>query len=150
MSESSFRRSLTKGVGRRILAMFLLAALLPTIFTAVLAFSEFNRGLETEAAKALRHSAKEYGVEILTRLDLAAEKSSEVVALAEDNGMYSISERDYLLNDFEAIWVVGENGPPMISLGDVSSETSIAMLAVGQLSGQIPRLVLTLRSPGWQ
>ena len=71
MSESSFRRSLTKGVGRRILAMFLLAALLPTIFTAVLAFSEFNRGLETEAAKALRHSAKEYGVEILTRLDLA-------------------------------------------------------------------------------
>ena len=143
MSESSFQKTLTKGVGRRILAMFLFAAIMPMIFTAGLAYFEFNRGLEAEATKALRHRAKEYGEEILTRLNLAAEKSAEVVAQAENNGIYSFSQRDYLLKDFEAIWVVGESAPPTISVAEVSSEISMAMFAGEQVSREMPRLLLT-------
>ena len=69
MSESIIRKTMTRGVGRRILGLFLLAAVVPMLFTAGLAFYEFNRGLEQEAAKSLKGSAKEYGVEILTRLE---------------------------------------------------------------------------------
>jgi len=143
MSESIISKTLTKGVGRRILAMFMLAAIVPMVFTAGLAFSEFNRGLEAEASKALKSSAKEYGVEILTRLDLAAEKSAEVVALAEKNGIYPVFERDYLLNDFAAIWVVGENGPPTVSLGDVSFDSSMETQSTGRLPDSVARLLLT-------
>ncbi len=143
MSESSFQKTLTKGVGRRILAMFLFAAIMPMIFTAGLAYFEFNRGLEAEASNALRQNAKQYGIAILARLDLAAEKSSEVVALAETDGIYTLSQRDYLLNDFEAIWVAGESGPPTIALGDVSAEISTAILQTGRVTGEMPELMLT-------
>ena len=145
MGESIIRKTLTRGVGRRILGMFLLAAIVPVLFTAGLASYEFHRGLEQEASKALKGHAKEYGVEILTRLELAAEKSAAVITIVEEEGIYAISEYDYLLNDFEAVWVVGERGPPTISLGNVSSDISIAMANVGPLPSGMVRLLLTRR-----
>jgi len=143
MGESSIRKTMTRGVGRRILGLFLLAAIVPMLFTAGLAFYEFNRGLEQEAAKSLKGNAKEYGVEILTRLELANEKSAQVVRIVEEEGIYAITEHEYLLNDFEAVWVVGEEGPPTISLGNVSSDISLAMANVGHLPVGETRLLLT-------
>ena len=122
MGESVIRKTMTKGVGRRIFGLFLIAALAPMMLTAGLAFFEFNRTLEQTAAKSLKSSAKEYGVEILTRLELAAEKSAEVVRIVESKGLQALTESDYLLSDFEAIWVIGENGPPTMSLGDISTD----------------------------
>ena len=75
MDDSSISRTLTSGVGRRIFSFFLLAAILPMIFTAWLAWHEFNRGLEGETSRILKNSAKEYGIEVLTRLQLASEKA---------------------------------------------------------------------------
>ena len=143
MSESIIRKTMTRGVGRRILGLFLLAAIVPMLFTAGLAFYEFNRGLQQEAAKSLKGSAKEYGVGILTRLELATEKSAQVVRIVEEEGIYAITEHEYLLNDFEAVWVVGEEGPPTISLGNVSSDVSVAMANIGHLPIGETRLLLT-------
>ncbi len=143
MSESSIRKTMTRGVGRRILGVLMLAAIVPMIFTAGLAYYEFNRGLETEAAKSLKNSAKEYGVEILTRLELATEKSAQVVRIVEEEGIYAITSHEYLLSDFEAVWVVGKDGPPAISSGNVSSDISIAIRNVGHLPSGETRLLLT-------
>jgi diguanylate cyclase (GGDEF)-like protein len=143
MRESSILKTMTKGVGRRILGLFMLAAIVPMLFTAGLAFYEFNRNLELEAAKTLKSSAKEYGVEILTRLELATEKSIQVVRIVEEEGIYAITDHEYLLSDFEAVWVVGEDGPPTISLGNVSLDISRAMASVGHLPSGKTRLLLT-------
>ena len=143
MSESVIKRTLTKGVGRRIFGLFLFAALIPMIFTAGLAFYEFSRSLEQEAANSLKSSAKTYGVDILTRLELAGEKASEVVRIVEKDGIYGISEYQYLLNDFEAIWVAQDHGPPTISLGAVASEVSMAINNVGHVPVGEVRLLLT-------
>ncbi len=143
MPESNIRKTMTRGVGRRILSLFLFAAIVPMVFTAGLAFFEFHRSLESEAAKSLKSSAKEYGVEIFTRLELAADKSTQVVRIVEEDGIYAIADHDYLLSDFEAVWVVGEVGPPTISLGSVSSDVTLAMLGASQLASGETRLILT-------
>ena len=132
MSESIIRKTLTKGVGRKILGLFLIAAIVPMLFTGGLAFYEFNRSLETEAARSLKNSAKEYGVEILTRLELATEKATEVIRIVEQQGIDSVSDYRYMLNEFEAIWVVGENGPPIVSVGNTSSEFSRSLIRVSR------------------
>jgi diguanylate cyclase (GGDEF)-like protein len=131
MGESIIRKTMTRGVGRRIFGLFLMAAIAPVILTACLAFFEFNRTLEQSAGKALKSGAKQYGVEILTRLERAAEKSAEVVSIVESKGMQALSESDYLLSDFEAIWVIGEHGPPTMSLGDISTELADTVSSVG-------------------
>ena len=78
MSEGLIRKTLSRGVGKRVLAYFMIAAIVPMLFTAWLAWHEFDRGLEQEAARGLKNSAKEYGVEILSRLQDASrgERSS--------------------------------------------------------------------------
>jgi len=146
MSESIFRNTLTKGVGKKILGLFLLAAIIPMLFTAGLASYEFQRGLEVEAAKSLRNSAKEYGVEILTRLELANERSAEVIRIVEDKGIDSIADYQHMLNDFEAIWVVGKRGAPIIARGDTSSEFSRSLIRTGHIARGETRLQLTPRN----
>ena len=146
MSESNIVKTMTKGVGRRILGLFMLAAIVPMLFTAGLAFYEFNRNLELEAAKSLKSSAKEYGVEILTRLELATEKSIQVVRIVEEEGIHAVTDHEYLLSDFEAVWVVGEEGPPTISLGNVSADIFLAMTDVGHLPIGETRLLLTTQN----
>ena len=75
MSDGAVKQTIKRGVGRQIFSFFLAAAIIPMAFTAWLASHEFNRGLEAESSRALKGSAKEYGVEILTRLELATQKA---------------------------------------------------------------------------
>ncbi len=119
MSGSVIRRTMTKGVGRRILGLFLFVAIIPMLFTAGLAFHEFNRAVEQEAAKTLKDRAKEYGVEIFSRLQLSSEKSLEVIRIVQEEGIQAISNNAYLLNDFDAVWVLGEHRSPEIVLGNI-------------------------------
>jgi diguanylate cyclase (GGDEF)-like protein len=143
MRQSLIRRSLSEGVARRILAMFLLAAIIPMVFTAALAFFEFNRGLEHEVARDLKNSAKEYGVEILTRLELATEKSAEIIRILEADGIETVSGYEYLLNDFEAIWIVGRRGSPIVSQGNELPDISEAVEKFSYLTAGEARVLQT-------
>ena len=52
MSFPSLPVTLKRGVGRRILGFFMLAGLLPVLFTAALAYYEMGRGLNQDASFA--------------------------------------------------------------------------------------------------
>lgn len=143
MREVSIRRTLTEGVGRRILGLLLFAAIVPMVFTAGLAFSEFNRSLKQEAARSLKNSAKQYGVAMLTRLELAEEKSTEVIRIIEEDGIYAIFDYEYLLNDFHAVWLVGDVGPPTLSFGNVSPDVALSISDTSNLPAGGTRLLLT-------
>ena len=54
MSDGAVKQTMKRGVGRQIFAFFLAAAIIPMVFTAGLAWHEFNRGLETESSRALK------------------------------------------------------------------------------------------------
>ncbi len=112
MSDSIIRKVLKPGVGRRIFSLFLFAAVVPLIATALLAYHELHRGLEIEAAKALKNSAKEYGVAIFSRLEQASEKADEVARLVERGSVAAVLEFDYLQSNFDSIWIVGDDGLP--------------------------------------
>ena len=113
MSESAARKVFSRGVGKSIFGYFLIAAVVPMLFTGWLAYHEFNRGSEREAARMLKAEAKEYGVEILTRLQLADGKAHEIVRILTQEGVGSIAGHSYLVDDFEGIWLAQDNGPPI-------------------------------------
>lgn len=102
---------LTGGVSRRILGLFFLAALLPVIFTAFLAFHEVGRSLEQDLHRDLRELSKAYGISVLTGLEAASEKAAEVVRIIEDGGIDAIQDRRYLVEDFTSISVLSPKYP---------------------------------------
>jgi hypothetical protein len=83
MAGSGLASVFTSGVGRRILGLFLLAGIVPVIFTAYLAYHEIGRGLEQEVNKNLRESSKSYGVDILTHLRQASDKSAALLRIVD-------------------------------------------------------------------
>ena len=116
MSEGLIRRTLTRGVGKRVLTYFLIAAIVPMLFTAWLAWHEFNRGLEQETARGLKENAKDYGVEILTRLQDTSIKGREIIRIARRDGLASIYDHEYLVDDFEAVWVIRDGEEPVVPI----------------------------------
>ncbi len=112
MSEGVIRSTLTRGVGKRIFMLFLVAAIVPMVFTAWLAWHEFNRGLEQGTSRVLKDSAKEYGVEILTRLQGASDKAREIIRIARRDGLEQVYDHEYLVEDFESVWVIRETFAP--------------------------------------
>lgn len=113
MSESTARKVFSHGVGKRIFGYFLIAAVVPMLFTGWLAYHEFSRGAEREAARMLKAEAKEYGVEILTRLQLVDGKADEIVRILTNGGVEAIAGNSYLSDDFEGIWLAQDDGPPI-------------------------------------
>ena len=112
MSDGPVKTTLMRGVGRRIFGLFLLAALIPMCFTAWLASHEFHRGLTEETDRALRFSAKEYGVEILTRLETASDKAREIIRIANRDGLAQVYDHEYLVDDFRNLWVIRDTFAP--------------------------------------
>ena len=125
MSDAPLRRTLSRGVGRRILGSFLLAAIVPMVFTAALAWFEFNRGLQAENERILKESAKEYGIEILTRLQSASAKVTEIARVVSLNGLEETSQHEYLLEAFEAIWFI-DAADPTPSIAAATTLTNIS------------------------
>ncbi len=105
---SAVPKAFTGGVGRRILGLFLVAGVLPVMFTAALAYTEFGRAAESKAFLNLERNAKAYGVDILARLNIAEGKARELAAAAQAG--LEIDSRSYLLEDFDAIWLNGPAG----------------------------------------
>ncbi len=112
MADSGIRQMLSRGVGKRIFSLFLIAAIVPMLFTAWLAWHAFGKSLEREAERSLRHNAKEYGVEILSRLQVASEKAKEIIRIAERDGLAAVDDHQYLVEEFEGFWVIRETFAP--------------------------------------
>ena len=136
MSESSIYKTFKRGVGRRILGLFMLAGVLPVIFTAFLAYTEIHRNLEAEVTEDLRQGSKAFGVEILSRLQRATEKAEAVAELASVN-----DAGDYLLNDFESVWFINESNRADVAFGDGVSEVFISNVDTDFLSKGSTQLV---------
>ena len=102
MAAAKLSETFGSGVGRRIFGMFLLAALLPVLFTAFLSYGEVHRGLKQEIAKDLKEDAKSYGVEILARLSRVDDKARILTDVIKSG---DVKNHGYLLEGFEAIWL---------------------------------------------
>ena len=124
----------TRGVGRRILGLFFLAALLPVIFTAFLAYHEVGRGLEQKVNRELREISKAYGVGILSRLEVASEKAVEVVRITEEIGVSAIQDRQYLVRDFVSISVLSRNQPVVSIAGSKARPVSASAINLDHLA----------------
>ncbi|MCP5093317.1 MAG: EAL domain-containing protein [Gammaproteobacteria bacterium] len=154
MSDSLLSKAFSDGVGRRIFAFFLFAAVVPMLFTAWLAFHEFNRQVQTQSSNELKANAKEYGIEILSRLQFASAKGAEVVRVAERDGTSAIASHAYLLSDFDAVWIMQESDEAALLSGatDTSIDTSVidqAFLSSGgaQLLLSSDNRLVMLRAP---
>ena len=98
--------TLKRGVGRKILGLFLLAGILPVAFTATLSYLEVYRGMEHEIGRTLRASAKDYGFDLLGRLRHASGAADDVERIYEQKGVAGLEGFEYLLSDFDSIWLV--------------------------------------------
>ena len=86
----SLPATLKRGVGRRILGFFMLAGVLPVLFTAGLAYHEIGRGLEQDVGRTLRGHAKDYGLDLLARLQRASAAADEIALIVEKDGPQSL------------------------------------------------------------
>jgi diguanylate cyclase (GGDEF)-like protein len=102
--------TLKRGVGRKILSLFLLAGLLPVGFTASLAYLEVERGMNEEIGRTLRASAKEYGHDILGRMQLTTAAADDAARMYRLEGLPGLKKHGYLLTQFENVWFVDSSG----------------------------------------
>lgn len=98
--------TLKRGVGRRILGFFVLAGVLPVLFTAGLAYHEIGRGLEQDVGRNLRAHAKDYGLDLLARLQGTSAVADQIALIIEEDGPQFILEHPYLVDGVEAMWTV--------------------------------------------
>lgn len=117
MSAPTLRLDFRHGVGRRILMLFLVAALVPMLFTLGLAQFEISRSHSAIATGTMKSSAKEFGVDIKTHLDYAAQKTEQLLIEITSGGPESIGDQDYFINDFKNIWDISDDTPAGISRG---------------------------------
>ncbi len=143
MSDSGIKWTLTRGVGRQIFSFFLLAALVPMIFTAWLAWHEFSRGLEVESSRNLKANAKEYGIEILSRLELASAKAGEIIRIAEKDGLSAVDEHEFLTDDFNGFWVIRDTFAPATLLRSEGLEIELSLADEEHLNAGGTKLALT-------
>jgi diguanylate cyclase (GGDEF)-like protein len=122
--KSSLSSIFSAGVGRRILGLFLLAGILPVVFTAFLAYHEIGRGLEQQVTKTLRENSKSYGIDILSRLSEASRKAAALVRVIDADGAEATKDRSYLLDDFESVWIVSRKKPGTAIYGGSKSPLS--------------------------
>lgn len=143
MSERGIKRTLARGVGREIFSFFLIAAIIPMLFTAWLAWHEFNRGLEVESSRTLKSNAKEYGIEILSRLELASDKAEEVIRVARQEGLDAVDEHEFLIDDFDGFWVLRDTYAPATLLKAEGLEIDLSLADEEHLNAGGAKLALT-------
>jgi len=141
MAASKISSIFTAGVGRRILSLFLLAGILPVVFTAFLAYYEIGRGIEQEVSKNLREDSKSYAVDILTRLTQASEKATELVRVVEEIGGNAVGDRPYLADDFDSVWLISRNHSGAALLGNTPSHISASDLDFNHLATGSSQLI---------
>ena len=138
--------SLKRGVGRRIFSLFLLAGVLPVVFTAALAYYEIGRGLEQEVGATLRESAKDYGLDVLTRLQQTAAAADQLATVIENDGSKGIASHAYLLETVAAVWIVDDGFGPTVLFGPEKQVVELADLSTPPSGTPLPSLVTSINS----
>ena len=141
MNLPSLPMTLKQGVGRRILGFFILAGILPVVFTAGLAYYEVGRGLETEVNRTLRQHAKDYGLDVLARLQRTNESADQLAHIIESAGVNKIADHEYLLSGIETMWIMDELQTPHFVYGASAGVVELADLTTPRIDALLPPLV---------
>jgi len=140
--------SLKRGVGRRILGYFILAGILPVVFTAALAYYEIGRGLEQEVSSTLREHAKDYGLDVLSRLQRMSKAADQLASIVESLGIDGIEGNEYLLGEFETIWYVSDSQEADVLSGARKGVVELADLSRIPAGVPFPSLVTSIDPAG--
>jgi diguanylate cyclase (GGDEF)-like protein len=135
--------TLKRGVGRKILTFFLLAGLLPVFFTAGLAYFEIQKSTEEEISRTLRASAKDYGLDLLGRLQRASLAADNVRNMVERDGISGLRKHDYLLADFDGVWFQDKAGEIQQIAGNHDLELSNDELVVLESGSSYSKLQIS-------
>ncbi len=148
MQLPSLPLSLKRGVGRRILGFFILAGVLPVVFTAGLAYYEIGRGLEQEVSSTLREHAKDYGFVVLSRLQRMSKAADQLASVVENEGIDGIAGNEYLLGDFETVWYVSGSLDNDVLKGTPEGVVELADLSRIPTGVPFPSLVSSINPAG--
>ena len=146
MSLPSLPVTLKRGVGRRILGFFMLAGLVPVLFTAGLAYLEVGRGLNQDVAQTLREHAKDYGLDVLARLQLMSDSADQIALVIERDAAEALADNTYLLSGVEAVWFVEESGRPDVLFGPRDQVTTLSDISSARAGASVPSLVTGYRN----
>jgi diguanylate cyclase (GGDEF)-like protein len=124
----------------------MLAGLLPVLFTAGLAYHEMGRGLNQDVGQTLRQHAKDYGLDVLARLQLTSDAADQLAFVTVRDAEISVAENQYLLNGIEAIWFVEESGMPEMLYGPRDQVTTLADLSSARAGASLPSMVTGFRN----
>lgn len=133
----SMPTTLKRGVGRKILSFFLLAALLPLAFTASLAYLEVDRGMREDVGRTLRAGAKDYGLDIVSRLQHTADAADDIVQMFEVEGLTGLQAHGFLFDDFDNVWLEAADGS-MQTLAGVAQPVAATVSPPGSRAGNAP------------
>lgn len=133
--------TLKRGVGRKILSFFLLAALLPLAFTASLAYLEVDRGMHQDVGRTLRASAKDYGLDLVNRLQSTAGAADDIVRMFDVEGLAGLRAHNFLFDDFENVWLLSDDGNAITLTGVAQPKLTIPGLGSNR-SGYAPAQLL--------
>ncbi len=141
MASQGIYRIFTRGVGRQILGYFLLAGLLPVIFTAILAYNEVHRSLKKEIGESLRESAENYGVHVLTRLERKAEQADALLGILRAEGPEALRDHDFLLESFSGVTLHRADGGVAMAIGSQSPPLDRSALNMKHLAADKTQLI---------
>ena len=134
--------TLKRGVGRKILGLFLLAAILPVAFTAALAYFEVNRGMHEEIGRTLRTSATEYGFDLLGRLERTSNAADDVERIFALKGPSGLTDHEYLLSEFDGVWFMDTSGNTTTIVGEIDLSPNPDILATSHAADKRNRIRL--------
>jgi diguanylate cyclase (GGDEF)-like protein len=124
----------------------MLAGLIPVLFTASLAWFEVGRGLNQDVGQTLREHAKDYGLDVLARLQLTSDAADQLALIIERDATAVVAENAYLLSGVDAIWLVEESGGPEVLYGLRENVTTLADLSSARAGASLPSLVTGSRN----
>jgi diguanylate cyclase (GGDEF)-like protein len=128
--------TLKRGVGRKILSLFLLAGLLPVAFTASLAYLEVERGMYEEVGRTLQANARDYGQNLLSRIRLTSTAADDATNMYRIEGLPGLQKHNYLLAQFENVWFVDSQGRATPIIGSVDSSIDRSNLGKSVFPGE--------------
>ena len=121
-------------VGRRILGLFFLCALIPTTLLAIVSYSQVTDQMDAHADASLRQGAKSAGLGLLRRLDMAETRLSLVAMQAAGATEPSPDDvfRQIAIVAGDSVRVFGENPRAAFPVPDLSA-AAIAHLDRGRV-----------------
>ena len=144
-------RFLRSKVGRRIVTLFVLCALLPITGLAVLSFTQVRKQLDEQSKQRLEEASKSKGVEILERLELL-ELSLGMIAANLSGGLEAPNPLSWqgpdsnLRERFQGLVVVTEDGVPTALFGSLADPpTGLAAVQMQHLSSAQSLLIREVR-----